>query len=105
MHVPDSITVGPTRSGMPRLDHDDRIPVRMEVPDRLRPGGNGSMIMLNDTDFFTQTDLMQPLSNSIHQQASLPLTLHPKDIENTSDEDELSTLSKDQYQPIKMADS
>lgn len=39
MHVPDSITVGPNRSTFPRLDQDDnRVPIRMEVPDRLRPG-------------------------------------------------------------------
>jgi hypothetical protein len=38
MHVPDSITVGPIRS-IPRLHQDDdQVPVRMEVPDRLRPG-------------------------------------------------------------------
>ena len=39
MHVPDSITVGPHRSsGSRRHQGDDQIPVRMEVPDRLRPG-------------------------------------------------------------------
>ena len=39
MHVPDSITVGPSRSTIPRLHQDDdQLPVRMEVPDRLRPG-------------------------------------------------------------------
>jgi hypothetical protein len=39
MHVPDSITVGPNRSNVSRVHYDDnRIPVRMEVPDRLRPG-------------------------------------------------------------------
>lgn len=39
MHVPDSITVGPTRSTIPRLhQNEDLVPVRMEVPDRLRPG-------------------------------------------------------------------
>ena len=39
MLVPDSITVGPMSSTLPRLDRDDnRVPVRMEVPDRLRPG-------------------------------------------------------------------
>jgi hypothetical protein len=41
MHVPDSITVGPSRSAMSRLHVDsDRLPVRMEVPDRIRPGKN-----------------------------------------------------------------
>ncbi|CAF0755639.1 unnamed protein product, partial [Didymodactylos carnosus] len=35
MHVPDSITVGPNRSNSPRLNDD--IPVRMEVPERIRP--------------------------------------------------------------------
>ena len=105
MHVPDSITVGPTRSALPRLDLDDQIPVRMEVPDRLRPGGNGSMILLNEADFFAPIDPIHSLSDSVHQQ-SLPTTLHPKDIENTSDEDELSTLTKDQrHAPIKMAES
>lgn len=102
MHVPDSITVGPNRSPMTRIDFDDQIPVRMEVPDRLRPGGNGSMIMLNEADFFTPID---PI-HSIQQQHSLPTSLHPKDIENTSDEDDLSTLNKDQPRPpIKMAES
>ena len=39
MHVPDSITVGPHRSHGPRLHQgDDQIPVRMDVPERLRPG-------------------------------------------------------------------
>jgi hypothetical protein len=39
MHVPDSITVGPARSTVPRLHQDyDQVPIRMEVPDRLRPG-------------------------------------------------------------------
>ena len=39
MHVPDSITVGPYRSNGPRLHQgDDQIPVRMDVPERLRPG-------------------------------------------------------------------
>ena len=39
MRVPDSITVGPQRSTMPRLHVDeDRVAIRMEVPDRLRPG-------------------------------------------------------------------
>lgn len=41
MHVPDSITVGPTRSTIPRIHHDDDlVPVRMEVPERLRPGSS-----------------------------------------------------------------
>lgn len=103
MHVPDSITVGPNRSPMTRIDFDDQIPVRMEVPDRLRPGGNGSMIMLNETDFFTPID---PIHSIQQQQQSLPTSLHPKDIENTSDEDDLSTLNKDQQRPpIKMAES
>lgn len=39
MHVPDSITVGPNRSAFPRFDQEnDRVPIRMEVPERLRPG-------------------------------------------------------------------
>ena len=39
MHVPDSITVGPNRSSMPRLHLDDeQLPVRMEVPDSIRLG-------------------------------------------------------------------
>lgn len=106
MHVPDSITVGPNRSTLPRLDYDNQIPVRMEVPDRIRPGGNGSMIMLNEPEFFTQIDpIVQPLNQSIHQTASLPMTLHPKDFENTSDDEDLSLATKDQYQPVKMAES
>jgi hypothetical protein len=96
MHVPDSIIIGPARSTMPRLHQDDdQVPVRMEVPDRLRPGlnhshshfdnflfilgGNGSMILLNDTDFFVNGD-SNHLSDSFIQQPSLPSTLHPKDI-------------------------
>jgi len=39
MYVPDSITVGPNRSSAPRLHQDnDRLPVRMEVPDSIRLG-------------------------------------------------------------------
>jgi hypothetical protein len=44
MHVPDSITIGPIRSTMPRLHQDDdQLPIRMEVPDRLRPGLDHSL--------------------------------------------------------------
>ncbi|UJR14716.1 hypothetical protein I4U23_001709 [Adineta vaga] len=105
MHVPDSITVGPTRSNNSRLHQDnDRVPIRMEVPDRLRPGGNGSMVMLNDTDFFTNGE-SNHLSDSFIQQPSLPSTLHPKDIESTSDDDYTSVDVKTPQQPIKIVDS
>jgi hypothetical protein len=119
MHVPDSITIGPIRSTIPRIHHDyDQIPVRMEVPERLRPGyyisydlfylifdvgGNGSMIMLNDTDFFVNGE-SNHLSDSIIQQ-SLPSTLHPKDIETTSDDDYTSVNLKDEQHPVQIADS
>jgi hypothetical protein len=123
MHVPDSITIGPVRSTMPRLhQHDDQVPVRMEVPDRLRPGfeysilsfilyyfifilgGNGSMILLNDTDFFVNGE-SNHLSDSFIHQPSLPSTLHPKDIETTSDDDYTSVHIKSEHQPNKIADS
>jgi hypothetical protein len=39
MQVPDSITLGPNRSAVPRFNQDnDRLPVRMEVPDSIRLG-------------------------------------------------------------------
>jgi hypothetical protein len=39
MHVPDSITVGPNRPLIPRFHQDnDRLPVRMEVPNSIRLG-------------------------------------------------------------------
>lgn len=122
MHVPDSITVGPTRSTIPRLHQDEnRVPVRMEVPDRLRPGlsqpshhspiplsidsgGNGSMILLNDTDFFANGD-SNPLSDSFIQQPSLPSTLHPKDIESTSDDDYTAINVKNGKSSNPIADS
>ncbi|CAF0724473.1 unnamed protein product [Adineta steineri] len=105
MHVPDSITVGPTRSTHPRLDQDyDRVPIRMEVPDRLRPGGNGSMVMLNDTDFFTNGE-SNHLSDSIVQQPSLPSILHPKDIDTTSDDDYTSVDVRKERQPVPLVDS
>ena len=61
------------------------------------------MIMLNDTDFFVNGD-SNHLSDSVIQQ-SLPSTLHPKDIETTSDDDYTSVNVKQQHQPIKIADS
>jgi hypothetical protein len=64
-------------------------------------GGNGSMIMLNDTDFFVD-DKLHELTV---QQPSLPLLLHPKDIDNTSDDDEKSTLDKENNSSMKLADS
>lgn len=95
MHVPDSITVGPSRqTNIPRLHQDnEQVPIRMEVPERLRPGGNGRMIPLNDTDFFVNN---QPtnLSDSFIHQPSLPTVLHPKDIETTSDDDYTSVRVK-----------
>jgi hypothetical protein len=62
------------------------------------------MILLNDTDFFTNGDVNH-LSTFAVQQPSLPSSLHPKDIATTSDDDETSAPSKDPYQPIKTADS
>ena len=54
MVVPDSITVGPSRTNFERLPQDDdRLPVRMEVPDRIRPG--------KDRDKFV--DLTDDLTN------------------------------------------
>ncbi|CAF1054008.1 unnamed protein product [Rotaria sordida] len=105
MHVPHSITVGPTRSTFPRIHpDDDRVPIRMEVPGRLRPGGNGSMIALNETDFFMNDESNQ-LSNSFIQQPSLPSTLHPTDIETISDdEDKLVNIQKEN-QPIQLTQS
>jgi hypothetical protein len=67
-------------------------------------GGNGSMVMLNDTDFFTNGE-SNNLSDSFIQQPSLPSTLHPKDIEATSDDDYTSVNIKNEHQPIKIADS
>lgn len=105
MHVPDSITVGPVRSTVPRLHQDnERVPIRMEVPDRLRPGGNGSMVMLNDTDFFTNGDT-DHLSESYMQQPSLPSTLHPKDIESISDDDYTSVDVRNSQPPAQAVDS
>jgi hypothetical protein len=106
MHVPDSIIVGPARSTIPRLHQDDdQLPIRMEVPDRLRPGGNGSMIMLDDKDFFVNGETNH-LSDSFIHQPSLPSTLHPKDIETTSDDDDYTSINvKQDHQPIKIADS
>jgi hypothetical protein len=66
-------------------------------------GGNGSMIMLNDTDFFVNGE-SNHLSDSIIQQ-SLPSTLHPKDIETTSDDDYTSVNLKDEQHPVQIADS
>lgn len=45
MHVPDSITIGPNRAAPSRLHQDqDRLPLRMEVPDSIRLG-NGKRII------------------------------------------------------------
>jgi len=39
MHVPDSITIGPNRGTAFGLHQDnERLPVRMEVPDSIRLG-------------------------------------------------------------------
>lgn len=39
MHVPDVITVGPSRSAAPRINLDNgQLPVRMEVPNTIRIG-------------------------------------------------------------------
>ncbi|CAF4763687.1 unnamed protein product [Rotaria sp. Silwood1] len=105
MHVPHSITVGPVRSTFPRIHpDDDPIPVRMEVPDRLRPGGNGSVIALNDTDFFISNESNQ-LSNSFIQQPSLPSTLLPTDIETRSDDEgTLINIQRDN-QSMKLSQS
>jgi hypothetical protein len=47
MHVPDSITVGPNRSSVSRLHQDnDRLPVRMEVPNTIRLGKQNQQISL-----------------------------------------------------------
>ncbi|CAF4523281.1 unnamed protein product, partial [Rotaria sp. Silwood2] len=105
MHVPHSITVGPVRSTFPRIHpDDDRVPVRMEVPDRLRPGGNGSMIALNDTDFFTN-DESNSLSDSFIQQPSLPPILHPSDIRTTSDDEDTSVNIQTGDQAITLSQS
>ncbi|CAF3540826.1 unnamed protein product, partial [Rotaria sordida] len=50
MHVPDSITVGPNRSSVPRLHvDDDRLPVRMEVPNSIRLAGHSNAEMPHGT--------------------------------------------------------
>lgn len=39
MNVPDTITVGPNQSTVPRFyQNNERLPVRMEVPDSIRLG-------------------------------------------------------------------
>jgi hypothetical protein len=62
------------------------------------------MIMLNDTDFFVNGETNH-LSDSFIHQPSLPSTLHPKDIETTSDDDYTSINVKQGYQPNKITDS
>lgn len=62
------------------------------------------MILLNDTDFFVNGDTNH-LSDSFVNQPSLPSTLHPKDIEATSDDDYTSVNIKQNHQPNKITDS
>lgn len=62
------------------------------------------MMLLNDTDFFTNDESNQ-LSDSFIQQPSLPPTLHPKDIENTSDDEYTPVNVNKQNQSIKITDS
>ena len=62
------------------------------------------MILLNDTDFFVNGE-SNHLSDSFIQQPSLPSTLHPKDIETTSDDDYTSVNAKQDFQTNKITDS
>ncbi|CAF1144036.1 unnamed protein product [Adineta ricciae] len=94
MHVPDSITVGPNRSAMPRLHQDDgQLPVRMEVPNSIRLGNTDTTMGLsNGTDF-------SPNNDSNH---SLDTTSQPP----MSDDDYSPIeVSNDQNQPMRLAES
>lgn len=62
------------------------------------------MILLNDTDFFVNGD-SNHLSDSFIQQPSLPSTLHPKDIETTSDDDYTAVNVKHDKPSNPIADS
>ena len=62
------------------------------------------MILLNDTDFFVNGDSSH-LSDSFIQQPSLPSTLHPKDIESTSDDDYTAVTVKHAKPSNSIADS
>ncbi|CAF3540845.1 unnamed protein product [Rotaria sordida] len=104
MHVPDSITVGPNRSSVPRLHiDDDRLPVRMEVPNSIRLAGHSNAEMPHGTDFSKATDPHHSLSSTTQQ-----TSFHPLDVEPLNDDDYTKIDRPDynqQHQPIKIADS
>ena len=94
MRVPDSITVGPNRATGLRLHQEnERLPIRMEVPDSIRLGNTDHIGLTNGKH-----------SSEATTQLSFPLS----DIEAPSD-DEYSPIqppkTNRQYQPIKIADS
>ncbi|CAF2143533.1 unnamed protein product [Rotaria magnacalcarata] len=104
MRVPETITVGPNRSAAPRLYHDDdRLPVRMEVPNTIRLAGHTDMETSHGTDNSTSND-QNRLSDLIAQQS----TFHSSDNDPLSDDD-YTTIDKPDhsqpYQPIKLAES
>ncbi|CAF1591291.1 unnamed protein product [Rotaria sp. Silwood1] len=101
MHVPDSITVGPSRSSVPRLHiDDDRLPVRMEVPNSIRLGNHSNTEISTGTDFSKTNDPYHSSGSITQENAS-----HPLDVEPLSD-DEYTTIDKpNSHQPIKMTDS
>jgi hypothetical protein len=85
MHVPDSITVGPNRSAMPRINHEnDRLPIRMEVPDTIR-------LSKSISDHFSPTVL---LFSGNHANTGMS-----NGIDHSSDTT-LPTIDDDDYTPI-----
>jgi len=71
-------------------------------------GGYGSMVMINDRDMLINND-PNYLSNSIIEQASLPSTLHPSDIEPASDDDyttvDMPNHIQERNQSMRITDS
>jgi hypothetical protein len=115
MRVPDSITVGPNRATGLRLHQDnERLPIRMEVPDSIRLGKSITIFSINIVRLSLGNNDHMGLVNGTNSdrnhlletttQLSFPLS----DIEAPSDEEysPIQARKNDrQYQPIKIADS
>lgn len=114
MHVPDSITIGPNRAAPPRLHQDqDRLPIRMEVPDSIRLGGGGKRMEFVFIEYFFsylghshRMDLENGWNNDMNSAFSTQQrSFHPSDTEVPSDEEYSAMETPRNHQPIRMADS